>query len=156
MSHLHLGTFDADALIELLPAEHNPTRCLGVPGSPSEWRFKHGDQWEEWGEGMDPASGQPERVVVSGGSHELMADLAWIMDQSPGLLQPMTYPPQRGCIAVITADDDDSTELFFVTDTLAMRAIHALVEGGVDETEVWLSPEWRERQGAPALPASEE
>lgn len=157
MSVMHLGTFNAEELVALLPAEHKPSRCLGVDEHPSRWRFEHGDSWEEWGEGLNPESGHPERVVVYGESHELMADLAWILDQNPGLLQPMTFHPyQHGALAVITPEDDESEPWFTVYEEQAQRFIQRLVAAGADPHGMWQNAEWRERQGLPALPASEE
>lgn len=142
MSHLHLGTFDADALIDLLPKQEDRRIFRG-----SDLHNGEGpDSWEEWGEGK-PGVGQPEHIVIVGDSPDLLADVAWVLSQSPDLLQPMTYEYQAGTLACITPDDDWSEPYYTLEDTQSERFVKRLLQNGVGENDVWAHPEWRERQG---------
>lgn len=128
MTTLHLGTRDAEALIALLPAA---TGGYTV--------FRDGDSWEEWGEGINhltPASQldphdedqqrmarHPEHIVIRGnhdtGTPEFLQDIAYILQQDPGLLVPMEYLNQAGTVAVISPDGDWSVPHYVLIDDAA-------------------------------------
>lgn len=153
MATLHLGTFDFPALKALLPGAE---RCLGVAGSPSQWRFTNGDGWEEWGEGLGD-TGHPEHIVMEGDSVALMQDVAYVLTENASVLQPMTYPNQAGTLAVITHVDErgDAPELFVVVDGAARDFIRDLThkEPDTDPNTLWEHSAWLERQGR-GIPSS--
>lgn len=144
MAILHVGVFDVAALVALLPSAQ-PVN--GVPGSPSAWRFTEGDSWEEWGEGRFRAT-EPRRVCVVGDSVALLSDVAYVLQEDPGLLVPMTYPNQQGTIAVIGSDNDDSEQFYTLVDEQARRAIHRFVQAEPESaTTLWEDPRWLEHLG---------
>lgn len=152
MAHLHLGTFEADALIELLPGERHRTIYRGDdlhPGLDGKGDGKP-DSWEEWGETLTKTY-EPEHIVIVGDSTDLLADVAWVLSQSPSLLQPMTYPYQKGTLACITPNDDWSEPYYSLEDTQAARFIGNMIHNGVEEGRVWEWTMWRERQGLPEV-----
>lgn len=142
MAMLHIGTFNAEAVIELLPKAQ---RCTGVPGSPSEWRFvTNGDNWEEWGEGRPADDPRPELLIALGDAETLLVDVGYVIENGPGLLVPMTYPNQRGYLACITKESDESEPIYEVKSTPAERFIRDLVgrNPDLDPYSLWTNPEW--------------
>lgn len=112
MTTLHLGTRDVDALRALLP-----TDAVDV--------FVEEHAWDIWGE-SEP--GAAHHVIVRTrdartGTPELLADVACVMGQHPGLLEPMQHIYQAGTIAVITADDDWSEAYWTLQDVKAGHRI---------------------------------
>lgn len=121
MTTLHVGTRDAERLIDLLP-----TASVTV--------FRDGDSWEEWGERINhltPASQldphnedqqrmahHPEHIVIrtrewNTDSVHLLRDIAWILSEGPDLLIPMMYLNQPGVLAVITGDAEWSEREYY-------------------------------------------
>ncbi|HAN26051.1 MAG: hypothetical protein CMH36_08945 [Microbacterium sp.] len=113
---LHLGTRDAEALLEVVPAN------LIV--------YRDGDSWEEWGDGhpgdpnpFDPhGQSEAEHIVLCGDNPDAMlADVAYFVAEGPNLAR-MSRPGQAGIFAVITSADDWSESLCTLRDDMHERA----------------------------------
>jgi hypothetical protein len=160
VSVLHLGTFYGEVLLELLPR-----REVSV--------FRAGDSWEEWGDGpshvyqgpldahAEPYRHHPEHIVVrdhGAGSSALLTDVAFILQEDPFILVPMTWPGQLGTIAAISSDDDWAEQYLTLIDEPARRWLQAHLAGidsHLSRTEAdrlrWQDPAWRTFQHLDAL-----
>jgi hypothetical protein len=112
MTSLHVGTRDAEALIELLPTDEVIV-------------FRDGDSWEEWGEGMGE---HPEHLVIQTRSPltdsiDLLRDIAYILSQGPTLLEPMQYPRQAGTLAIISDSSEWDVQYYALMDEEARKQI---------------------------------
>lgn len=141
MTTMHLGTFDTERLRDSLPS--NATVIID------------GDSWEEWGE---PLLGDEREAIlrhhpvhvqiIHPGHADNLVDLAWLLNEEPGLLVPMGYHRQRGILASITPDDDWSEPILEVTDEQAKRWLarhpHLGSNDSVTDETVWRNLEWQD------------